>query len=77
MRVQKSEEFLMDMLSPRQREIFLLKKEKYTNGQIASKLGIHRGTVQMHLDRIEKKCMTANGQIQKNYGIIKRKKKIK
>ena len=75
--MQKSEEFLMDLLSPREKEIFLLKKEKYTNRQIANKLGIHRGTVTVYVARIEKKWLTANGQINEKYGIIKTKRKIK
>ena len=75
--MQKNSKFMLDMLSPRQKEIFLLKKENYSNGEIANKLGLKRGTVQSHLDRIEKKCMTYSEQIQKNYDIIKTKRKIK
>ena len=75
--MQKSEEFLIDLLSPRQREIFNLKKQNFTNRQIANKLGIHRGSVTVQLERIKKKWLTANDQIDEKYDIIKRKKKIK
>ena len=74
--MQKSEKFLMDLLSQREKEIFLLKKEKLTIRQIANKLGIHRGTVCTHLERIEKKCLTVNDQIKGKYAIIKTKSKI-
>ena len=75
--MQKNNEFLMDMLSPREKEIFLLKDKGMSERQIASKLGIKRGTVRIYFSRIEKKWATPIDQINKNYGIIKRKKKIK
>ena len=59
--MQKSEGFLMDLLSPREKEIFLLKKENLTNGQIASKLGIKRGTVSVYFKRAVKKVADKNG----------------
>ena len=51
----------MDLLSPREKEIFLLKKENLTNGQIASKLGIKRGTVSVYFKRAVKKVADKNG----------------
>lgn len=64
---------LIDMLSPRQREIYNLKKQKFTNRQIANKLGVHRGSVTVQLERIRKKCTLYDDQIQGIQDIIKRK----
>ena len=75
--MQKSEEFLMDLLSPREKEIFLLKDKGMSERQIASKLGIKRGTVRIHFSRIEKKWATPIDQINEKYDIIKTKRKIK
>ena len=74
--MQKSEKFLMDLLSPREKEIFLLKKEKMSEPMIANKLGISRSTVHSHIERIRKKLLSTSGQIDEKYDIIKIKRKI-
>ena len=43
-------------LSPRELEIFILLKEKYSLQQIAIKLNIAKGTVQSYKKRIDRKC---------------------
>lgn len=59
--MQKSEEFLMDLLSPREKEIFLLKDKGMSERQIASKLGLSRNTVNGYWKRARKKVGVKNG----------------
>ena len=75
--MQKNNEFLMDMLSPREKEIFLLKDKGMSERQIANKLGLSKTTINKYIERVEKKWSTTSEQIQKNYDIIKTKRKIK
>ena len=75
--MQKNDKFLMGLLSPREKEIFLLKDKGMSERQIASKLGIKRGAVRIHFSRIEKKWATPIDQINEKYDIIKTKRKIK
>ena len=64
--MQKNSKFMLDMLSPRQKEIFLLKKENYSNGEIANKLGLSRSTVHSHIERIRKKLLSTMDKIDKS-----------
>ena len=75
--MQKNNEFLMDLLSPREKEIFLLKDKGMSERQIANKLGLSKTTIHTYIGRVEKKWSTTSEQIQKNYDIIKTKRKIK
>ena len=45
-----------DILTPRVREVALLVERNLSNAEIASNLGIKRGTVKMHVHTIFSKC---------------------
>lgn len=75
--MQKSEEFLIGLLSVREKEIFLLKDKGLSERQIASKLGLSKTTIHTYIERIEKKWSTTSDQINEKYDIIKIKNKIK
>lgn len=54
--MQKNSKFMLDMLSPREKEIFLLKDKGMSERQIANKLGLSRGSIQTYWKRARRKC---------------------
>lgn len=53
--MQKNDKFLMGLLSPREKEIFLLKDKGMSERQIANKLGLSRVSIQTYWKRARKK----------------------
>ncbi len=59
--MQKNNEFMLDILSPREKEIFLLKDKGMSERQIANKLGLSRVSIQTYWKRARKKVDDKNG----------------
>ncbi len=59
--MQKNDKFLMGLLSPREKEIFLLKDKGMSERQIANKLGLSRVSIQTYWKRARKKVDDKNG----------------
>ena len=59
--MQKNDKFLMGLLSPREKEIFLLKDKGMSERQIANKLGVSRNTISGYWKRARKKVGVKNG----------------
>lgn len=59
--MQKNSKFMLDMLSPREKEIFLLKDKGMSERQIANKLGLSRVSIQTYWKRARKKVDDKNG----------------
>ncbi len=59
--MQKNSKFMLDILSPREKEIFLLKDKGMSERQIANKLGLSRVSIQTYWKRARKKVDDKNG----------------
>lgn len=59
--MQKNDKFLMGLLSPREKEIFLLKDKGMSERQIANKLGLSRVSIRTYWKRARKKVDDKNG----------------